>query len=244
MKHKIKTIDLIEALATSKSILKLMGTKKNLEIPANDIGNLLSILQKIKNQDNTDNDQQTNDLITQLQSINAYIIGASQDVNSIASQLRKMPDIKSKLDSQLTSESTLHNLIQIKILKEYIRRAINESASGGLSVDIKALESNLENRHKVSLSISYSEYSNTIIFSRIVVNKENRSEGIGTAVMKELCAFADQQHIRIALTPSSDFGGSKGRLTKFYRAFGFKPYKGFEFNETMVREPTTIPSLT
>ena len=115
MKYKIKTTELIEALATSKSILKLMGTKKNLEIPANDIGNLLGILQKIKNQDNSDNDQQANDLITQLQSINAYIIGASQDVNSIASQLRKMPDIKSKLDSQLTSESTLRNLIQLLI---------------------------------------------------------------------------------------------------------------------------------
>lgn len=115
MKYKIKTTELIEALATSKSILKLMGTKKNLEIPANDIGNLLGILQKIKNQDNSDNDQQANDLITQLQSINAYIIGASQDVNSIASQLRKMPDIKFKLDSQLTSESTLRNLIQLLI---------------------------------------------------------------------------------------------------------------------------------
>jgi len=115
MKYKIKTTELIEALATSKSILKLMGTKKNLEIPANDIGNLLGILQKIKNQDNSDNDQQANDLISQLQSINAYIIGASQDVNSIASQLRKMPDIKSKLDSQLTSESTLRKLIHLLI---------------------------------------------------------------------------------------------------------------------------------
>ena len=115
MKHKIKTIDLIEALATSKSILKLMGTKKNLEIPANDIGNLLGILQKIKNQDNSDNDQQTNDLITHLQSINAYIIGASQDVDNIASQLRKMPNIKSKLDAQLTTESTLRTLIQLLI---------------------------------------------------------------------------------------------------------------------------------
>lgn len=130
--------------------------------------------------------------------------------------------------------------------EEYVEiqmNEINEPAYEGLSVDIKTLESNLENRYKVSLSISYSKYSNTIIFSRIVVDKENRSEGIGTAVMKELCAFADQQHIRIALTPSSDLGGSKGRLIRFYKSFGFKPYKGFEFNETMVREPTMIRQM-
>lgn len=117
MKNALHTTELIEAVATSKSILRLMGTKKNLDIPATDIGNLLGVLQKIKAQDNTDDDSEVDDLIKQLQSVNAYIIGASQDVNSIASQLRKMPDAKSKLDAQLTSESTLRTLISLIINK-------------------------------------------------------------------------------------------------------------------------------
>ena len=117
MKNALHTTELIEAVATSKSILRLMGTKKNLDIPATDIGNLLGVLQKIKAQDNTDDDSEVDDLIKQLQSVNAYIIGASQDVNGIASQLRKMPDAKSKLDAQLTSESTLRTLISLIINK-------------------------------------------------------------------------------------------------------------------------------
>jgi hypothetical protein len=117
MKNALHTTELIEAVATSKSILKLIGTKKNLDIPASDISNLLGVLQKIKAQDTTDDDTEVDDLIKQLQSVNAYIIGASQDVNSIASQLRKMPDIKSKLDTQLTGESTLRTLITLHINK-------------------------------------------------------------------------------------------------------------------------------
>lgn len=117
MKNALHATELIEAVATSKSILRLMGTKKNLDIPATDIGNLLGVLQKIKAQDTTDDDTEVDDLIKQLQSVNAYIIGASQDVNGLASQLRTMPDIKSKLDAQLTGESTLRTLIALHINK-------------------------------------------------------------------------------------------------------------------------------
>ena len=56
--------------------------------------------------------------------------------------------------------------------------------------------------------------------------------------MEEICNFADKNNLRIALTPSSDFGGSKTRLNSFYRGFGFKPYKGFELREAMVRLPS------
>ena len=37
--------------------------------------------------------------------------------------------------------------------------------------------------------------------------------------------------------PSSDFGGSKSRLIQFYKSFGFKNYKGYEFRESMIRIP-------
>lgn len=55
--------------------------------------------------------------------------------------------------------------------------------------------------------------------------------------MNDICNFADEHKLRIALTPSSDFGGSKTRLLQFYKGFGFKNYKGYKFKESMVREP-------
>lgn len=122
------------------------------------------------------------------------------------------------------------------------RLRMTEAASSDLPTSTKALEGELEGRHAVSLSIHFSKNSNAIILSRIVVERENRGRGVGAAVMKELCSFADRRRVRIALTPSSDFGGTKARLVTFYKRFGFKPYKGFEFNETMVREPAPIMS--
>jgi len=64
-----------------------------------------------------------------------------------------------------------------------------------------------------------------------------RGQGIGKNAMQELVNYADRTGQQIALTPSSDFGGSKTRLVQFYKGFGFRPYKGFAFRETMAREP-------
>jgi GNAT superfamily N-acetyltransferase len=95
----------------------------------------------------------------------------------------------------------------------------------------------LERKYPVDLWLQYSKISNTIILSKIVLDKEDRGQGTGTKIMNDICSFADKYKMRIALTPSTDFGGSKGRLIQFYKGFGFKNYKGFEFKETMVREP-------
>jgi GNAT superfamily N-acetyltransferase len=102
---------------------------------------------------------------------------------------------------------------------------------------IKILEKNLEEKYSIDLSIYYSNHSNAIILSKIIVDPSNRNSGIGSKVMDEICEFSDLHKLRIALTPSSDFGGSKSRLIKFYKSFGFVNYKGFEFRESMVRNP-------
>ena len=83
-----------------------MGAKKNLDIPALEVGKLIGVLQKMES------DDQVKDLIQKLQSVNAYIIGASQDLTNLSGDLRKLPDIKTKMDAQLATES-----IQ-KIIKE------------------------------------------------------------------------------------------------------------------------------
>ena len=98
MKNKNYLI-LQEAITASKSILSLMGAKKNLDIPALEVGKLIGVLQKMES------DDQVKDLIQKLQSVNAYIIGASQDLTNLSGDLRKLPDIKTKMDVQLATES-------------------------------------------------------------------------------------------------------------------------------------------
>lgn len=59
--------------------------------------------------------------------------------------------------------------------------------------------------------------------------------------MEGLTRYADKVGKPILLSPSSDFGGSKTRLVKFYRRFGFVPNKGrnkdYRFSQTMIRQP-------
>jgi hypothetical protein len=77
--------------------------------------------------------------------------------------------------------------------------------------------------------------------SRVVVPMDQREQGTGTAFMNDLIRFADEQGRRITLTPSSDFGGNKARLSKFYKRFGFVENKGrnkdFSTMESMYRDP-------
>jgi GNAT superfamily N-acetyltransferase len=81
-----------------------------------------------------------------------------------------------------------------------------------------------------------------IILSKIVVPEDARNQGIGTKAMQDLIAYADATGKRIALSPSADFGGNKGRLEDFYKSFGFVNNKGrsrdFSISETMLRDPT------
>jgi GNAT superfamily N-acetyltransferase len=81
--------------------------------------------------------------------------------------------------------------------------------------------------------------SGVIVLSSIVVPE--RSKGVGTKVMRALVELADRLGDTVALTPSSDFGGTKSRLIAFYKRFGFVENKGrnrdFAISETMYREP-------
>lgn len=106
-----------------------------------------------------------------------------------------------------------------------------------LSNMVDDLMKDIEARYNVDLFLYYSKSSDVIILSKIVLDKKNRGMGIGSKIMEEICNFADEHKLRIALTPSSDFGGSKTRLVKFYKQFDFKNYKGYEFRESMVRLP-------
>jgi hypothetical protein len=59
--------------------------------------------------------------------------------------------------------------------------------------------------------------------------------------MQEITSFADQNGMTLALDPSTDFGGNKTGLQRFYGRHGFESNLGrkrdFEITEAMRRYP-------
>ncbi len=88
---------------------------------------------------------------------------------------------------------------------------------------------------------SITESGDMIELGQIIVPEGARERGIGTTAMRQLLAYADATGKRVVLTPSSDFGGNKARLVKFYKGLGFKENKGrsrdFTTRAGMVRDP-------
>lgn len=112
-------------------------------------------------------------------------------------------------------------------------------ASGGISHVEKHWD-------KMGISHSLSHNKGLVTLHKIVVPKDKRGEGVGSQAMAALTDHADKNGLRVALTPSSDFGGNKGRLVEFYKRHGFKENKGrsrdFSTRETMIREPSGAKS--
>lgn len=99
--------------------------------------------------------------------------------------------------------------------------------------------------------VFHNKNSNEINLSRLIVPQHAQQKGIGTQYMNDLKNYADKHNSKITLTPSSDFGGSKPRLVKFYKAHGFVENKGrnkdFTISNTMYRTPgnyTEKPEFT
>lgn len=87
-----------------------------------------------------------------------------------------------------------------------------------------------------------SERGRDIELAAIVVKKEYRNQGIGSQVMKDLCAYADSVQKIISLTPDKVYGGTVSRLKDFYKSFGFVENKGknkdYGISNAMYRPPT------
>ena len=108
--------------------------------------------------------------------------------------------------------------------------ASNIKPAGGKAKDV------LKSKYP-DLKIGVSETADNIILDKVVV--PDKSKGTGTKFMNDLIADADSKGKSIGLTPSSDFGGNKKRLTEFYKRFGFVENKGknkdFTISESMIR---------
>lgn len=93
---------------------------------------------------------------------------------------------------------------------------------------------------EMGVDADLSQSRGVITLSKIVVPEGARGAGVGTRAMQTLVDYADRTGQHIALTPSSDFGGDKKRLTAFYKRFGFVENKGknraFSTKEGMYRQ--------
>lgn len=95
------------------------------------------------------------------------------------------------------------------------------------------------------VDVSLYESDDKIYLQNIIVPKDARKQGVGTAVMEDLVNYADQVGKRIELTVGlkDKYHGttSRGRLVKFYKRFGFVENKGrnkdYTTRESMYREP-------
>ena len=103
-------------------------------------------------------------------------------------------------------------------------------------IDVEALKAQFP-----EVDFWLSQRGDKATLDRVVVPKEARNQGTGTAFMNALVKAADDDSARLGLSPSSDFGGNKKQLEEFYRRFGFVPNKGrnrdFELMSAMVRQP-------
>ena len=111
----------------------------------------------------------------------------------------------------------------------------------GMSVAPKSLGAINNKYPNVVLDVFESPSKKEISLDRIIVPKEDRNKGVGTDIVNEVTRYADSKGYRINLTPSSDFGGNKAKLTQFYKGFGFVENKGknkdFSTRELMYRLP-------
>lgn len=110
--------------------------------------------------------------------------------------------------------------------------------AGAFQVDSGEL---LLDRVKIGhLNVSYAA-EDVIEVSRIEVSKPYRGQGYARGAMEQLLEISDELGLTVALTPSSDWGSSKERLTRFYASLGFVKNQGrnkdFRFRATMYREP-------
>jgi GNAT superfamily N-acetyltransferase len=65
-----------------------------------------------------------------------------------------------------------------------------------------------------------------IELSIIRITPTFKNKGYGTRIMQDIIDYADSNNIIVTLTPSSDFGSNKNRLTQFYERFGFVLNRG------------------
>jgi GNAT superfamily N-acetyltransferase len=95
------------------------------------------------------------------------------------------------------------------------------------SAKVQKFEARIKKRHEgvlFELMVTHNRLVESAI-ELIWIIVQNRKQGVGTAIMRELCEFADRHAAEIRLTPASkgDYAAttSRARLIRFYKRFDF-----------------------
>ncbi|MCZ3128418.1 GNAT family N-acetyltransferase [Acinetobacter baumannii] len=119
--------------------------------------------------------------------------------------------------------------------------SFNQSATPEQTISVDEFAKSIKKQYGIELGLKGSPSSNVLSLHKIVVPEAMRNQGTGTNAMQDIIKYADSQNKTIALTPSSDFGSNKKRLTDFYKKLGFVENKGrnkdYEISESMYRAP-------
>ena len=119
--------------------------------------------------------------------------------------------------------------------------SFNQSATPEQTISVDDFVKSIKKQYGIELGLKGSPSSNVLSLHKIIVPEAMRNQGTGTNAMQDIIKYADSQNKTIALTPSSDFGSNKKRLTDFYKKLGFVEnkgrYKDYEISESMYRAP-------
>jgi predicted GNAT family acetyltransferase len=136
----------------------------------------------------------------------------------------------------------------VKAGKKAVKSAYQKAVDKGLDMskarvstqiargEIKSIVDSL-NDQGIKTSVSVSD--DIITINKIIVPKEARGAGLGTDAIQQIISYADSSGRKVALTPSTDFGGNMAGLKRLYKRLGFVENKGsnkeFEISESMYR---------
>lgn len=127
----------------------------------------------------------------------------------------------------------------MKTFRQWLIEAYDEKKEKAL----QSFTKKLEKKHNVILHMYHS--GEDLHLAHIEVPKENRKQGIGTAVLDDIHLYADRAGKRITLNlaqKDDKFGTtSSSRLRKFYKRSGYVDNKGrnkdFRTSASMFRRP-------
>lgn len=99
-----------------------------------------------------------------------------------------------------------------------------------LSTEVQKLEDDLKVKYPSidKLGIYMDKRKNSLFLSDLYVKDQFRGTGVGSAVMRDIVAYADSRKLPIVLIPEpeSETRSSLTKLINFYKKFGFVLNKG------------------
>ncbi len=112
-----------------------------------------------------------------------------------------------------------------------------------LSKEVENLEKNLKLRYPSidKLGVYLDKRKNSLFISDLYIKDQFRGTGVGSAVMRDIISFADNNKLPIVLIPEpeSETKSAVIKLINFYKKFGFVVNKGKNI-DYLLSEPFSL----